>query len=52
MESPPTNINLHTNAKLIVLLSNTCTVGMKAEEVTNSFGFIGRVSVAVIIIIK
>lgn len=37
MKSPPTNINLHTDAKLMVLLSNTCTVGMIAEEVTNSW---------------
>lgn len=34
-EKPPTNINLYTNAKLMILLLNTCTMGLITEEVTN-----------------
>lgn len=35
MKSPPTDINLYTNAQLMILLLNTCTMGLITEEVTN-----------------
>lgn len=50
MENTLTNI-IYTNAKLMILLLNTCPTALIIEEVTNLI-FFGRDNAAVIIIIK